>query len=97
MHCENFPLYIFSNFTLDVITIDIGILVFHFFVRLYIAILCTIEKKKQARQGIDKKHGALFLDSLPSLISSPFLSLSRQPNSPLSMKLKGCLAKAPHP
>ena len=36
---------IFSNFTLDVITIDTGILVFHFFVRLYIAILRTIEKQ----------------------------------------------------
>ena len=33
---------IFSNFAPDVITIDMGILVFHFFVRLYIAILCTV-------------------------------------------------------
>ena len=38
------PFCIFSNFTPDVITIDMGILVFHFFVRLYIAILCTVEK-----------------------------------------------------
>ena len=64
-HCANFsharscsasyfrpkttPFCIFSNFTLDVITIDMGILVFHFFVRLYIAILCTDERKWGAR------------------------------------------------
>ena len=34
---------IFSNFTPGVITIDMSILVSHFFVRLYIAILCTVE------------------------------------------------------
>ena len=33
------PFCIFSNFTPDVITFAMGILVFHFFVRLYIAIL----------------------------------------------------------
>ena len=38
------PFCIFSNFSYDVITIDMGILVFHFFVRLYIAILCTVER-----------------------------------------------------
>ena len=38
------PFCIFSNFTPNVITIDMGILVFHFFVRLYIAILCTVKK-----------------------------------------------------
>ena len=43
------PFCIFSNFTPDVITIDMGILVFHFFVRLYIAILCTGEKGGRAR------------------------------------------------
>ena len=37
------PFCIFSIFTPDVITTDMGILVFHFFVRLYIAILCTVE------------------------------------------------------
>ena len=46
------PFCIFSNFTPDVITIDMGILVFHFFVRLYIAILGTVEG---AGQGIDEK------------------------------------------
>ena len=38
------PFCIFSNFTPDVITIDMGILVFHFFVRLYIAILCIVDQ-----------------------------------------------------
>ena len=37
------PFCIFSNFTHDVITIDMGILVFHLFLRLYIAILCTVD------------------------------------------------------
>ena len=40
---QNDPVCIFSNFTSYVITFEMGILVFHFFVRLYIAILCTIE------------------------------------------------------
>ena len=49
------PFCIFFNFTLDVITIDMGILVFHFFVRLYIAILCTVEKDGGGTgQGIEK-------------------------------------------
>ena len=43
------PFCIFPNFTPNVITIDMGILVFHFFVRLYIAILCTIENDGGAR------------------------------------------------
>ena len=38
------PFCIFSNFTPDVIPFDMGILVFHFFIRLYIAILCTVER-----------------------------------------------------
>ena len=82
------PFCIFSNFTHGVITIDMGILVFHFFVRLYIAILCTVER---CGRGDRQNDGALFLDSLLSLLSSPFLSLSRQPNTPLRMKTQGML------
>ena len=104
-HCANFsscakfpcfpfrprttPFCIFSNFTPDVITIDMGILVFHFFVRLYIAILCNVER---GGEGIDKKTVLCVLDSLPSLLSSPFLSFSRQPNTPLRMKTQGMLS-----
>ena len=65
-----------------------GILVFHFFVRLYIAILCTVER---GGQGDREKHGALFLDFLPPLLSYPFLSLSRQLKIPLTMKTQGML------
>ena len=73
----------------DVITFDMGILVFHFFVRLYIAILCPVEKK--GGPGNRQKDDALFLDFPQSLISSHFLSLSRQPNTPLRMKTQGML------
>ena len=104
MHCTNFyactklpashfrprttSFYIFSNFTSDVITFDMGILVFHFFVRLYIAILCTIEG---GGPGNRKKDGDMFMDFPQSLHSSHFLSLSRQPNTPLRMKTQGML------
>ena len=82
------PFCIFSNFTTNVITIDMGILVFHFFVRLYIAILCTVGPR---RPGNRRKDGAMFFNFPQSLISSPFLSLSRQPNTPLRMKTQGML------
>ena len=82
------PFCIFSNFTLDVITFDMGILVFHYFVRLYIAILCTVEEGKP---GNRRKDVLYFLDFPQSLLSSPFLSLSRQPNTPLRIKTQGML------
>ena len=73
------PFCIFSNFTPNVITIDMGILVFHFFVRLYIAILCTVDgtdflvagEEILGREGLQCSR---FSSSLPfSLIFSPFL------------------------
>ena len=55
-----------------------GILVFfHFFLRLHIAILCTVKGVGLGggvvREGIERKIGALFLDSLSSLLFSHFL------------------------
>ena len=84
-HCANFsacakllasdfqprttPFCIFSNFTPDVITIDIGILLFHFFVRLYIAILCTVE-------GTDSCHSRVIRNQ--QYLYPKFLLLSYQ-------------------
>ena len=83
---------IFSNFTPAVITFDMGIFVFHFFIRLYITILCTVEP---GGPGNRRKDGALFLDFPESLLSSPFLLLSRQPKNPLRMKTQGMLVLSP--
>ena len=70
------PFCIFSNFTLDVITIDMGILVFffHFFVRLYIAIFCTVKGGGGGGgAGDSKKKWCSVFGFFPV---SPFLSFS---------------------
>ena len=64
------PFCIFPNFTPDVITFDMGILVFHFFVRLYIAILCTVEG---GGEGINEKTVLCFW-IFPSLSFPLFFS-----------------------
>ena len=65
-----------------------GILVFHFITRLYIAILYTVDLTDD---GIEENTGALFLFSVVSLFFSPFLSLSWQLNTPLRMTTQGML------
>ena len=65
-----------------------GLLVFHFIARLYIAILYTVDLTDD---GIEENTGALFLLSVVALFFSPFLSLSWQPNTPLRMTTQGML------
>ena len=65
-----------------------GILVFHFIARLYIAILYTIDLTDD---GIEENTGALFLLFVVALFFSHFLSLSWKPNTPLRMTTQGML------
>ena len=85
---NDFVLLIFLFFSLDVILLTWVFLVFHFIARLYIAILYTVDL---TNHEIEENTGALFLLSVVSLFFSPFLSLSRQPNTPLRMKTQGML------
>ena len=82
------PCCLFSFFALDVILLTWVFLVFHFIVRLYIAILYTVDL---TYHWIEENTGALFLRSAVSLLFSHFLSLSRQPNTPLRMTTQGMI------
>ena len=60
-------------FALDVILLTWAFLVFHFIVRLYIDILCTVDRTDNFWR---RKHGCSVLFSVVSLFFSHFLSFS---------------------
>ena len=85
---QNDSVLLIFLFALDVILLTWVFLVFHFIARLFIVIFYTVGL---TYTGIEENTGALFLFSAVSFFFSPFLSLSRQPNTPLRMKTQGML------